>query len=131
MSNAFLPHLTRARTVHQESKRGRKGIATHREETVRRAKQREEQKELQLLPQQDIAKNVILLVEELRQIRLALVAIVKSNKNPAIGTYDFITYPSASAHWILAVKLTLPMLFGEVWLRFPVKVQRMFVTLRS
>lgn len=41
-------------------------IATHREETARRAKQRREQKELQLQAQQDIAKNLILLVEELR-----------------------------------------------------------------
>lgn len=32
---------------------------------------------------------------------------------------------------IRAVKPTLPVLFGEVWLRLPVKVQRIFVTLRS
>ena len=31
---------------------------------------------------------------------------------------------------IRAMKLTLPALFGEVWLRLPVNVQRMFVTLR-
>ena len=36
-----------------------------------------------------------------------------------------------TTHRIRAVKLTLPVLFGEVWLKFPVNVQRMLVTLRS
>ncbi len=37
----------------------------------------------------------------------------------------------APRYLIREMKLTLPVLFGDVWLRFPVKVQRMLVTLRS
>ena len=31
---------------------------------------------------------------------------------------------------IRVTKLTVPVLFGDVWLKFPEKVQRMLVTLR-
>lgn len=54
-------------------------IATHREEIARRAKRREKQRELQLQAQEDIATSLDELVQEVRELRVAFVAIVKSN----------------------------------------------------
>ena len=39
--------------------------------------------------------------------------------------------PALPGYLIRETKPTLPVLFGEVWLKLPVNVQRTFVTLRS
>jgi hypothetical protein len=61
-------------------------ITTHREDTARRAEERQKQRRLQVQAQVDMAKNLTMLVEEFRQIRIALMALARSKSNAPVSS---------------------------------------------